>query len=90
MNDNTDIDRLISVCISIFDLEIDHLQKQIPLDRETTTKLIEYAKTLVIIRRDWRQGIKEDAIETKKMEDAELEAAVLAEAEKIKAKRGLV
>lgn len=81
-----DIDDLLKECISIIKDEIHSIADVKPLKKADADKLIEYAKTLVVIRRDWRQAEKENTTETKSLTNEELDAAILAEAEKIKRK----
>ncbi len=90
MSDHDTIDKLLREGISIIELEISQLKIQQDSDdgltKQDIDKLLECMKTMVVVRRDWRIDEKEKIIDTKTLSNEELEAAILAEAEKIKSK----
>lgn len=83
---HSDIDELLYLGINIIKDEILSIQLAKPLSKSDSDKLTEYLKTLITIRKDWRLAEKEQSVDAKSMTDEELEAALLAEAEKIKGK----
>lgn len=87
MTAHDDIDDLLKEGIAIFQSEIKAIKDKQPLGKSDADKLIEYLKTLVIIRKDWRLAEKENSLDTKSMAGDELDEAILQEAEKIKLKR---
>lgn len=80
------IDQIIVDAIGIIELEvikIKNSQTTKPLDAKETDKVIEFVKALVIVRKDWRQEVKDEVVNTKNMTDEELEKELLKEAAKI-------
>ena len=81
------IEEMITESINILDRElkiISEKQGVQPLDRGDIARIVEFLKTMVLVQKDKRLEIKEKVVETKSMTDDELNAAILAEAEKIK------
>ena len=86
MNQYDKIDHIIIDGINIIELEVAKLKAKSltnMMQKIDIEQVIEYLKALVIVRKDWRQGEKEEVLDTKKLSDDELEAAILKEAEKI-------
>jgi tripartite-type tricarboxylate transporter receptor subunit TctC len=86
MSAHDDIDAIISNGISIIEREVSAMESKANLTKPDIDKLLECLKTLVVVRKDWRQAEKEQSIDTKSLTPEELDAAILAEADKIKAK----
>ncbi len=94
MGIHDNIDNLLHASISIIEKEVLGIQAR-QLDTENNLgksdadKLIEYVKTLVIVRKDWRLAEKEVSTDTSSLSPDDLENAILAEADKILVKRKL-
>ena len=85
MSIHDEVDQILHIAIEKIAKEVDSLsEKEESLTGPESNKLIEYIKALVIVRKDWRLSEKEQQVDVKSLTNEELEAAVLAEAEKIK------
>lgn len=81
------VDQILHTAIDKVSKEVLTLsEKKEVLTKLESDKLIEYIKALVIVRKDWRLSEKEEQVDVKTLSKEELEAAILAEAEKIKNK----
>lgn len=84
MKQHDDIDSIITTGITIIEKQINLLAAKPDLLVDDISNLTEYLKTLVVIRKDWRLAQKEQTLDVKSMTDEEINAAILAEAEKLK------
>ena len=82
-----DVENCLAKGVAIIETEIKEIQcmiKENPLDKLNSSKLCEYLKALVAIRKDWRMDKEDEIAKITKLKDADLDAAIKAELAKLK------
>lgn len=86
---NEQINKIINSSIDLIEKEVQLLcDKEEPLSKPDSDKVIEYLKALVLVQKDARLATKEKSMDVQSMTSEELDNLTLEAAEEIKRKRG--